>query len=116
MVFKSEGTMKSLNFIEGPQTLNLTKDSQPFVGDINGDLYDDIIFNNLNAGPGGALNVAIFNPRLKKYDIGNFKDKMVDPSCDGLTSPLKNVELTTPHSVSMLDFDGDCLADLFITI
>ena len=24
--------------------------------------------------------------------------------------------LTTPHSVSMIDFDGDCMSDLFLTV
>ena len=27
-----------------------------------------------------------------------------------------NQRLTVPHSVSMIDFDGDCMADLFMTI
>ena len=119
MVYKTEGVIKSLVFEEVPQLLYLTKDSQPFVGDINGDYYDDIIFNNLDAvsQPGGALNVAIFNPKSGKYDIGNFKDKMVDPDCGGFKSPLQNgAELTTPHSISLIDFDGDCLSDLFITV
>lgn len=97
----------------------MSKGSQPFVGDINGDYYDDVIFNNADAktaGAGGKLNVAIFNPETKKYEIGNFKDTMVDPECGGLASPLAAAELTTPHSVSMVDFDGDCMADLFITV
>lgn len=24
--------------------------------------------------------------------------------------------MTTPHSVSMVDFDGDCMSDLFMTV
>ena len=95
----------------------MAKGSQPFVGDINGDYYDDIIFNNAEAtGPAGKLSVAIYNPETKKYEIGNFREQMVDPDCGGLVSPLATAELTTPHSVSMVDFDGDCLADLFITV
>lgn len=117
MVFKAGGNIKSIQFQEVPQILYLTKGSQPFVGDINGDYYDDVIFNNMDAkGPGGKLDVAIFNPETKKYDIGNFKDKMVDPNCGGLASPLAAAELTTPHSVSLVDFDGDCLSDLFLTV
>ena len=119
MVFKTEGIIKSLVFEEVPQLFYLTKDSQPFIGDINGDFFDDIIFNNLDAvsSPGGALNVAIYNPKTNKYDVGNFREKMVDTDCGGFKSPLQNgVELTTPHSVSFLDFDGDCLSDLFITV
>ena len=52
----------------------MTKGSQPFVGDINGDFYDDVIFNNMDAKAGGKLNVAIFNAATRKYDIGNFKE------------------------------------------
>ena len=29
---------------------------------------------------------------------------------------IENPVLTTPHSVSMVDFDGDCLSDLFLTV
>jgi len=83
MVFKAGGNIKSLTFVEVPQILYLTKGSQPFVGDINGDYYDDVIFNNKDATAGGKLNVAIFNPATRKYDIGNFKEQMVDPSCGG---------------------------------
>lgn len=117
MVFKAGGNIKSITFVEVPQILYLTKGSQPFVGDINGDYYDDVIFNNKDAkGTGGKLNVAIFNPETRKYDISNFKETMVDQSCGGLASPLAAPELTTPHSVSMVDFDGDCLSDLFLTV
>lgn len=94
----------------------MTPQSQPFVGDINGDQIDDLIFNNADATQGGKLNVAIFNVVSGKYDISNFYDTMVDPSCGGVKSQLSEPELTTPHSVSMVDFDGDCLSDLFMTV
>jgi len=41
---------------------------------------------------------------------------MVDTTCGGVQSAVSNPELTTPHSVSMLDFDGDCMSDLFLTV
>ena len=44
---------------------------------------------------------------------------MVDENCYGADSIKSKIDapmLTTPHSVSMVDFDGDCMADLFITI
>jgi hypothetical protein len=41
---------------------------------------------------------------------------MVDQTCNGVKSKVTNPSLTTPHSVSMIDFDGDCLADLFLTV
>lgn len=82
-------------------------------------MIDDIIFNNAENNVHtrkGRMNVAIFMPEKNQYDIHNFKDAMVDDDCNGLTSPVENPMLTTPHSVSRPDFDGDCMADLFITI
>ena len=28
----------------------------------------------------------------------------------------KSKRLTTPHSVALIDFDGDCMSDLFMTV
>jgi len=64
----------------------------------------------------GRLNVAIYNKETHKYDIGNFRDLMVDPNCGGVQSRIENPEMTTPHSAAMIDFDGDCMADLFLTV
>ena len=43
---------------------------------------------------------------------------MIDKqSCAGSpASSLVNPVLSAPHSVSMVDFDGDCMADLFLTL
>lgn len=60
--------------------------------------------------------MALYNPETKKYDIGGFREMMVDPDCGGAKSRIDSPELTTPHSVSMVDFDGDCLSDLFMTV
>ena len=115
MVFKTTGNVKSLTFQESTEILYLSKDSQPFIGDLNGDYIDDIIYNNVN-GKSGKLEVAIFNSKTGVYDVSNFKDTMVDPTCGGVNSKVTNPSLTTPLSVSMIDFDGDCLSDLFLTI
>jgi len=64
----------------------------------------------------GKLNVAIYNEETNKYDVGGFRDLMVDKNCGGAKSRIEAPELTTPHSVSMVDFDGDCLSDLFMTV
>lgn len=113
--------VQSMTFMEVKDWYNLTRDSQPFIGDLNGDMIDDIIFNNANndnftnAGQ-GRLNVAIFMPNKNEYDIHNFKNALVDEDCGGLTSQIENPLLSTPHSVAMPDFDGDCMSDLFITV
>ena len=102
----------ALNFDKVPGIIQTV---MPFIGDLNGDYIDDIIFNNVN-GKSGKLEVAIFNSKTGVYDVSNFKDTMVDPTCGGVNSKVTNPSLTTPHSVSMIDFDGDCLSDLFLTI
>jgi hypothetical protein len=95
----------------------LTHGSQPFIGDLNGDFIDDVIFNNrVETSSKGRLNVAIYNSQNRTYDISGFKETMVDPECGGFTSKIESPQLTTPHSVSMIDFDGDCLSDLFLTV
>ena len=62
------------------------------------------------------MNVALYNSDTHSYDIGSFRDLMVDKECGGITSMIEEPELTTPHSVSMIDFDGDCMSDLFLTV
>jgi len=64
MVYKSNN-IKSLTFMDTKDVFNLHKDSQPFIGDLNGDMIDDIIFNNAENNVHtrkGRLNVAIFMP------------------------------------------------------
>ncbi len=39
-----------------------------------------------------------------------------DPEEKCINSPIENKRLTVPHSVALIDFDGDCLADLFMTV
>lgn len=62
------------------------------------------------------MNVALFNSATQTYDVSDFRSTMVDPECGGFTSQIDAPMLTTPHSVSMVDFDGDCMADLFMTV
>lgn len=48
MVMKTSN-IKTMSFIKVPQEFKLSLYSQAFIGDINGDQYDDIIFNNVEA-------------------------------------------------------------------
>ena len=89
-------------------------DSQPFIGDLNGDYYDDILFNNY--GNSTRLSVALLNKTSGEYDIGGFREKMVDPNCGGVESQIDDPVLTNPHSVALIDFDADCMSDLFLTV
>lgn len=85
MVYKSS-KINSLNFMQTKDIFYLTKDSQPFIGDLNGDMVDDLIFNNAEDNhhtKRGRLNVAIFMPDKNQYDVHNFKNAMVDEDCNG---------------------------------
>jgi hypothetical protein len=33
-----------------------------------------------------------------------------------ISKSLAKQKLTTPHSASLIDLDGDCLSDLFLTV
>lgn len=114
---KRPGNIRTLEFVESPTVLTLTAGSQPFVEDLNGDQIDDVLFNNDEEST-KKLSVAIFNSQKNTYDIVAFHDVMIDKeTChDGPKSPLVNPILSSPHSVSMVDFDGDCMADLFLTL
>jgi hypothetical protein len=59
--------------METKDVFYLHKDSQPFISDLNGDMIDDIIFNNAAENSPttqhGRLNVAIFVPEKNAYDV-----------------------------------------------
>ena len=114
---KRPGNIRSLEFVESPSVLTLTAGSQPFVSDLNGDQIDDVLFNNDEEST-KKLTVAIFNSQKDAYDLVSFHDVMIDQeTCHGSPkSPLVNPILSSPHSVSMVDFDGDCMSDLFLTL
>ena len=56
-----QSNIKTMSFIKVPQEFRLPQYSQAFLGDVNGDQIDDLIFDNLDSKSGGKLNVAIFN-------------------------------------------------------
>ena len=39
-----------------------------------------------------------------------------DPNAGCIQKPIENKRLTVPHSTALIDFDGDCMADLFVTV
>lgn len=39
-----------------------------------------------------------------------------DPKEGCTRKPLENKRLTVPHSIALIDIDGDCMADLFMTV
>ena len=45
MVYKQAPQIKTMAFIEVPQVLFISPKSQVFIGDLNGDYIDDVVFN-----------------------------------------------------------------------
>ena len=46
-----------------------------------------------------------------------FKDALtVKDDSDCNSKQFDNKQLTTPHSTALIDFDGDCMTDLFIPV
>jgi len=39
-----------------------------------------------------------------------------DPEEGCIAKRIENKRLTVPHSTALIDFDGDCMADLFVTV
>lgn len=39
-----------------------------------------------------------------------------DETVGCISSKIKGKKLSIPHSVSMIDLDGDCMSDLFLTV
>ena len=56
-----------------------------------------------------------------KFEIRDFASSMlVQDQTEGCLYQSKEQmaakKLTTPHSVTLVDFDGDCISDLFVTV
>jgi hypothetical protein len=53
-----------------------------------------------------------------EFSIKDFESAMLDnDETDGcLQRKAGKRKLSTPHSTSLIDFDGDCLSDLFLTV
>ncbi|KIJ44161.1 hypothetical protein M422DRAFT_30662 [Sphaerobolus stellatus SS14] len=92
-------------------TIQSSTDLQPMVLDSNGDMKIDLLGLVPSTGSG--------NPSLKIWrNVWNETSnsppvfELIDPIFNYNDSPCK---LSQPHSNAFLDFDGDCLADVFLT-
>ena len=108
------------------RTLGFTQvieaDSQPFIGDLNGDFLEDVLFTE--SGPSAQIMVSLQIPEAAPGDAPafhttRFENALVgseedEPGC--ITKTIENKRMTVPHSAALIDFDGDCLADLFLTV
>lgn len=104
---------KYLEFEETPIRLGLESGSQPFIGDLNGDYLEDIIYTDTNH----ELKVAFQKRNPLEFTITDFDHSMLvtDETEGCLVRKTGKRRLSVPHSTSLIDFDGDCLSDLFIT-
>lgn len=95
--------------------LTLEPNSHPFIADINGDFLEDVMYTDASSG---TIKVAFQAVKAKEetFIVQDFSSAipMAQPE-PGCLSP-KSVRLTSPHTVSMIDIDGDCMSDLFLTV
>ena len=98
------------------------------MGDLNGDFLDDIMYTE--AGSSSQILVALQLPTSQPSDPPLFYTTSFDhalvirsntnaensPESACIQKPIENKRLTVPHSTALIDFDGDCMADLFVTI
>lgn len=97
--------------------ITIEKNSHPFIADINGDYLEDVMFTDPSSS---GIRVA-FQAQVNGEETIIVKDftssiPMVKPEPDCITQGLPSARLTSPHSVSLIDLDGDCMADLFLTV
>ena len=114
-------TEEDIEFHTLPYSLKIELDSQPFVGDLNGDYLDDIMFTE----PGATSQVMVALQIPEKvldqpptFFTTTFEHALLirDENYGCIDKPIENKRLTVPHSIGLVDFDGDCMADLFVTV
>lgn len=81
---------------------------------MNGDYLEDIIYTDTNHN----LMIAFQRRNPNELQTQDFDSSMlVQDETEGCISrKLSKKKLSVPHSTSLMDFDGDCLSDLFITV
>ncbi|CDW73884.1 UNKNOWN [Stylonychia lemnae] len=105
---------KYVDFEEQKMQIPIESGSQPFIADLNGDYLEDIIYTDVNHD----IKVAFQKRNPAELFVTDFDQALlVTDETEGCLQK-KNVKrkLSVPHSTSLIDFDGDCLSDLFITV
>jgi hypothetical protein len=86
------------------------ENTQPFVLDINGDYYNDIVYNNKN----NERVVAVYSIDLDEFHISHFSE-FINEECNTDESfTASRRPLAIPHSSGFLDLNKDLLSDIFI--
>lgn len=96
--------------------LTIETDSHPFIADLNGDFLEDVMFTSEN----GSIKVAFqaVSGGEETIVVRDFDSaiQMAKPESDCIQRSSSSVRLTSPHSVALIDLDGDCMSDLFLTV
>lgn len=95
--------------------IEMAPKSQPFIADFNGDFLQDVMFNTVE---GTAMQVAYQDKETGHFKIKPFQSSMLvqDETVGCISKTIPSAILSTPHSASMIDLDGDCISDLFLTV
>jgi integrin alpha FG-GAP repeat containing protein 1 len=96
--------------------ITIESNSHPFIADINGDFLEDVMYTSEDGSIKVAFQTASGSEETfvtRSFDQAIPMDK---PEQDCLTRSSSSVRLTSPHSVSLIDLDGDCMSDLFLTV
>ena len=108
-------------FTTSSYQLAIEADSQPFIADLNGDYLEDIMYTDSSAS--SQIMVALQLPSATVSEPPAFYTSSFDsallssnPEEGCIQKTIENKRLTVPHSSALIDFDGDCMSDLFVTI
>ena len=109
----------SLDIVEQPNfALSIEQGSLPFVSDLNGDFLEDILYSEALAPHKIKVAFQTLNP--SEFIIKDFETSMLvideTEGCLQRGTNFGSRKLSTPHTAAQIDFDGDCLSDLFLTV
>ena len=95
--------------------LQIEAGSQPFIADLNGDFLEDILYTDPTTH---KIMVALQKRNPNELNIRDFDSSMlVQDETEGCLQRKTGIKkLSTPHSTSLIDLDGDCMSDLFMTV
>jgi hypothetical protein len=102
---------------ELPQFITIEKNSHPFIADLNGDYLEDVMFTDpSSSGIKVAFQADVYGEETIIVRDFATSIAMEKPEPDCITQRLSSPRFTSPHSASLIDIDGDCMADLFLTV
>jgi len=98
---------------------SLAPNTQPMILDINADQVMDVLFQSESDGIKVALGSPHFTASSEDpgiFTIGNFADFVMTPAEDANCKQFDSTaSISIPNSNAFIDFNGDCLADIFLT-